>query len=86
MVKPSATTSNQGMPEHGGDDAFGWATEIRVACDAFFRRRGLNRYGGNKEVRPGMAGVVGFAAQQGVAKREKRAAKSAGRVDKRGAV
>lgn len=73
MAKPNPITSVQIMPEHCGGDAFGWATEMRAACDAFFRRRGLNIYGGTKEVRQGgLRGIVHAGAEQGEARKKKR--------------
>ena len=61
-------------PEHCGGDARG-SVEIRAACDAFFRRRGLNIYGGNREVVGGLAGIVRASALRGAAKREKKGKK-----------
>ena len=58
-------------PEHCGGD-LRRADEMRAACDAFFRRRGLNAYGGNRETVGGMAGIVKAAAERGKAKKVKK--------------
>lgn len=72
MAKPNSVTSIQICAEHCAGDVRG-ATEMRAACDAFFRRRGLNIYGGNLPVeRGGMAGIIKSAAERGKARKAKR--------------
>lgn len=38
------------MPEHCDMDVWGYSSAIRQACDQFFERRGMNVYGGFKEI------------------------------------
>lgn len=61
------------MPEHCGGDIFGSATEMRMACDAFFKRRGLNSYGGKSAETVGMKAIIKRSADQGKARKLKRA-------------
>ena len=61
-------------PEHCGGDLSN-AADMRAACDAFFKRRGLNRYGGTKEVAAaGLRGVVGSSVVGGAARKQKQRA------------
>jgi len=60
------------VPEYCGGE-IGNAGEFRMACDAFFRRRGLNQYGGTGEMlEGGMRGIVHASATRGTARKIKR--------------
>lgn len=62
---PKASQTLQVMPEHWGGD-LRRADEMRAACDAFFRSRGMATGAF------GMGDVVKRAAQKGLARKAKR--------------
>lgn len=71
---PQRSRAHSISPEHCGGDLRG-AAGMRAACDAFFKRRGLNIYGGTREIAEGgLRGIVKASATRGKAKKEKRAA------------
>ena len=67
MSQHGVKTTYQVMPEHCMVDLHGGATEMRAACDAFFRRRGMNVFGG-------LAATINKDAVEGKARKAKREA------------